>query len=592
MQKIMRSIILFFSLSLMSRDCNLVIIIDSLQQETAKTEEVNMTHQSVTALQQKSSAVLMSIGLWKNIIDRKKNFEKDLQDSSSLASTIFAMFQATNQELKKMGYNIIVANQKLSHAWFFENYPKLAELSQDVLNQLRFDFLCYTFNFNMNEWRVYNPHTGMLLFVPVELGYSVEEKFEVKNLDDFLKHTDKKSQVVQSLQKLLPQTQDRFVIYCTGHGHPKSAKQDANISGLKIEEFKDLLVYFHEKMSLKLLVYASCYGGGVHTIEPYAHLSLHYPVIVTALTDAPIFGFGLFEGVKLPPYDDQFKLEVGDVTKNTGLLPYAMQDYQSFFKRAWKGFFDLYLIQFVSRFFACDLMQCHVQKVENFPLIRKAGGLVFTPVKNGLIFKLVQQVTVPHSIVSSNKPLLLYTKKIKKIKIDRAVPIVSMLPGIVSHEIGELFAPQVSLSLLISQGFLSLQDMQAYKNFMIKKLVCYNDVLEDKKIETFSHVLILGQASLMPKFLSKRSDTLIYAIVGKIHYLFLWNDQKISEVMMLDEDQIKLMADIENFVELSIDYQNDSSPMENLTFDAYIENKRYQQEIVYDCVKAKVCRKV
>ncbi len=581
--------VLFLSFNLCAHDRNLVIIVDNLQQETAKTQEINMTHQSVTALQQRASLVLISTGLWKNIIDRKKYFEKQLESADSLESTIFRMYQTTNQELESSRYNLTLINQKLSQSWFAQNYPQLAELSQDQLNQLRFSFLCYIFEFNMNQWRVYNPHDGMLLFMPRELEYSVDNQYEIFEEKDLLKH-DKKSYPIESLQKLLPINSDRWVIYLTGHGHPKSSKQGANIAGLKSAEFKKLLDYCNEQMRLKLLVYSSCYGGGVHTVEPYQNLRLHFPVIVTAATDAPIFGFGLFEGLKLPPYDLQFKLQPSDVAKNKGLLPYAMQSFPTFFKRAWRGQFDLNLVQSISRFFVCDLLLCHVQKVENFPLIRKAHDLIFTPIRDGLIMKLVQQVTTNSSVVSS-KPLLLYTKKVKRIKIDHAVPIISMLPGVQSHEITELVATNIPLSQLITDSFLSLEDMQAYKNFMIKKISCFNDLIGQGKNQIFTNVLVLNQEYLKPKFFHDHADALIsFELAGK-HYLLVWNDQKMSDVIELNEEQADTMKEIQNFVQQAVKYDSNVAVEKLLTFDTYITNKAYQEEIVDGCIKSKVCKK-
>ncbi len=581
--------LLLLSFNVLGFDRNLVIIVDNLQQETVKTEEINMTHQCITALQQRASLVLMSTGLWKNIVDRKKDFEKQLQNTDSLESIIFDMYQITNQELKSSRYNLAMINQNLSQVWFEQKYPRLAELSQDQLNQLRFNFLCYIFEFDMSSWHVYNAHEGMLLFMPRELQYQIDNQYALFEDRELLKQ-DKKSYPVQSLQKLLTNHNDRWVIYLAGHGHPKSSKQGANIAGLKSEEFKKLLDYCNEQMRLKLLVYSSCYGGGVHTIEPYGNLRLHFPVIVTAATDAPIFGFGLFEGVKLPPYDHQFKLQSSDVAKNKGLLPYAMQSFPTFFKRAWRGQFDLNLVQSISRFFVCDLILCHVQKVENFPLIRKAKDLIFTPIRDGLIMKLVQQVTTNSSIVSS-KPLLLYTKKVKKIKIDHAVPIISMLPGLQSHEIGELLAPNIPLSQLIADSFLSLEDMQAYKNFMIKKLSCFNDLIGDQKNATFSHVLILAQEHLKPKFFHIKADALIsFELAGK-HYLMVWHNQKITDTIELDQEQAEAMKAIENFVQQAVNFDANFAAEKLLTFDSYVENKVYQQEIVDGCVKSKVCKK-
>lgn len=571
-------------------DGNLVILIDDLQQETVTTEEVNMTHQCITALQQKASSVLISTSLWKNIFDRKKNFEAQLQDPLSLVSKILDLYQTTNQELKIARYNLALINQKLSQAWFVQNYPELAELEKHKLDQVRFDFLCYTFQFDMQQWRVYNAHTGMLLFVPRASTYEPLGNYEVINDQDFIKHADKKSQLVASLTKLCKGKKDRWVIYLSGHGHPKSFKQEANIAGLKISDFKKVLSYLHESMQVKLLVYSSCYGGGVHTIEPYANLRLNYPVIVTAATDAPIFGFGVFEGIKLPPYDDQFTLQATDVGKDCGLLPYALQNYHAFFKRAWQGQFDLHLVQHLSRFFNCDMLLCHVQKIENFPLIRKAGDIIFTPLHDSMMMKLVQQAT-SNTVITTNKPLLLYTKKVKKISIDHALPIISMLPGMQSHEIGELIAPHVPFSQLLTASFLSLEDVQACKNFMIKKLVCCNDVIGEKANTVFTNVLILDQENLRPKFYDKDAQALIYCQLHDQHYLLAWNAQHITDQMVLQQEHIDIMSQIRNLVQQAVDYHAYELPEELLTFDAYVENKAYQQNIVDTCVKRKVCKK-
>lgn len=590
MKRYIHIVLMLFFCNLEGIDHNLVVIVDNRQQETVKTDEINMTHQSITALQQRASAVLTSTSLWKNIVDRKKKFAKKLEDENSLESDILRLYQTTNNELQTARYNLAFINQNLSQYWFSMQFPLLAGLSSEDFNQLRFDFACYIFQFNIDQWNVYNAHAGMLLFVPKELNYRIDERFEIVDESDLLKHADKKSNVIESLEKLFLE-KSKWVVYLTGHGHPKSSQQGANIAGLKIDEFKKLLHFFNDAMDLKLLVYSSCYGGGVHTIEPYVDMQLNYPVIVTAATDAPIFGFGLFEGVKLPPYDQNFTLQSADFLKNYGLLPSALQNYTAFFKRAWKGQFDLNLVQLISKFFSCDLIMCHVQKIENFPLIRKAGSLIFVPIKDNIIMKLIQQVTGYASITTS-KPLLLYTKKVKKIKTDRAVPIISMLPGMQSHEITQMIAPQVLLSQLIKDSFLSLEDMQAYKNFIIKSVTCYNDLIgSDQKVMTLKNLLILGQDRLQPKFLDKKADAIIYFQYADQHYLLKFNDQKITDQMLLDHEQIDAMVQILQYVAQSVDYDCHSAPEKLLTFQSYLENKEYQQSIVDGCVKNKVCRK-
>lgn len=586
-------VILSLFFKTVSYDANLVIFVDNLHQETSKTQEINITHQSITVLQQKASLLLVSTGIWKNIIGRKKSFAARLENPESIESAIFSMYQTTNQELQAAWYNLALINQKLSKSWFEQKYPLLAQLSAEQLDQLRFDFLCYIFNIDMSQWRVYNAREGMLLFVPGHLNYQINESYKITDESDLCKHADKKSNVVKSLEKLIPLNKsNRWVVYLSGHGHPKGFKQGANIAGLKIKKFKELLEFFNDNLQLKLLVYSSCYGGGVHTIEPYANIQLHYPVIVTSLTDAPIYGFGFFEGVKLPPYDDEFKLTPQDVLKNHGLLPSALQNYAAFFKRAWKGLFDLPLIQSISRFFMCDYTQCHVQKVENFPLIRNANTTIFTPLRDRLMFKLVQQSITPYSTMTLHKPLLLYTKKVKRIKMNQSWPIISMIPGVQSHEILELLAPQVPLSALITQTFLSLEDMEGYKNFSIKKLVCFDDLFGTKKTALLEHVVIINQKNFMPKFFTDQAQALIYCKFAGVSYLLVFDDQKITKTLILEQEQSDAMDRIEKFVELGSVYESQDLSNDILTFEAYLNNKEYQQGLIDECVREKVCRKL
>ncbi len=578
------------SSSMFAVDRNLVIIVDNVHHENVKSQDVTMTHQCLTALQQQASMVLMSTGLWKNIVDRKKRFEKGLHNAQSPESLLYNLYQTTHHELALARYNLTTINQKLSKNWFEKEYPDLSRLSLEDFNQLRFDFACYIFKFDFDSWNVYTASEGMLLWIPVQTLYPIDKAYKIFHESDMMKIFDKKSNVVGSLQKLLHAQQDRFVVYLTGHGHPQSTEQKAHIAGLLQEDFRDLLDYFHASMHLKLLVYSSCYGGGVHCVQPYQDIRLHYPVIVTAVTDAPIFGFGLYEGVKLPPYDTHFMLDRGDVDKKQGLLPYALQNYAAFFKRAWKGQFDLQLVQLISKFFSCDFFVCHVQKIENFPLIRKAGSAIFVPIKDQLMIRLVQQAT-GYASLTLNKPLLMYTKKIKKIKMEKLVPIVSMLPGLQSHMIDQLIAPNFRLSDIIVKSFVSLEDMQAYKNYLIPEVSCINDLVDDTQVSTIKNLLIVGQDNVRPKFMDKKTQVLIYFQSCDQHYCASVSDQKIVNVIKFNQDQIAVMQEIIQFVRLMVDFDTKNLPENLLTFDAYQQNAALHDQIVQACIKNKVCKK-
>jgi hypothetical protein len=51
------------------------------------------------------------------------------------------------------------------------------------------------------------------------------------------------------------------------------------------------------------------------------------------------------------------------------------------------------------------------------------------------------------------------------------------------------------------------------------------------------------------------------------------------------------MIEIEKMVQQSVNYDVHKLPAKLLTYDAYADNKAYQQDIVDGCVKIKLCKK-
>ena len=61
--------------------------------------------------------------------------------------------------------------------------------------------------------------------------------------------------------------------------------------------------------------------------------------------------------------------------------------------------------------------------------------------------------------------------------------------------------------------------------------------------------------------------------------------------MQLNKEQIDAMSEIEKFINQSINFEIKKSSRQLLTFDSYIENKTYQNDIIGQCVKRKICKK-
>ena len=584
-------IILFlFSLSYLRADQqNLIILVDTTQQESIKKQDITATHQLIVALQQQAAPILVSVSLWKNIVDRKKDFAKKLHHQSSVESYINNLYQETNRQLKSANYNIDQINQKLSPAWYEQNYPQLAKMAQSELDQIKFNFLCYSLEFKLQEWSVYDAQTGMLLFVPTDNSLKFDDIYRVQYERDLIKHAGKKNHVIQSMHTYLGRNQDTWIIYLSGHGHPEAGKQQAHIAGMSTDDFSEFLKFLHKNMRTRLLVYSSCYAGGVHAVEPYKDMRLGYPIIVVALTDAPIYGFGFFEGVKLPPYNPEYSLTSQNVQVGQGLRQSATQQFGIFFGQAWSGLYDMNLVESVSQFFTCKAEFCSLLKIENIPLLRQAHDSYFSPMQDAIAAKLVQQATTSASIIAQ-QPLLLQTKKIKKIEMTDIVPIVSMLPGLQCHEIGQLDAHQISLSQIINGIFLALSDAQRNKNYLIHKLSCYNDLVDQKKQDVLTHFMLIQQG-LKPKFLDDTAQAIISFKSGDQWYLAIWNDEKCSKVMILTLEQIKVMKKLEKLLQSGIDFQAHLASKKLIEFDAYIENKLYQQDLIELCLRQKICKK-
>jgi len=105
--------------------------------------------------------------------------------------------------------------------------------------------------------------------------------------------------------------------------------------------------------------------------------------------------------------------------------------------------------------------------------------------------------------------------------------------------------------------------------------------------------MIITQQHCMPKFLHDAAQALIYLIDGKDHYLLVWNDQKITKIMLLDSQDAQVIHQLIDFVEQAIDDRYLPIQSEQvLDYNSYMFHKHIHDSIARDCLKAKVCKKV
>ena len=174
--------------------------------------------------------------------------------------------------------------------------------------------------------------------------------------------------------------------------------------------------------------------------------------------------------------------------------------------------------------------------------------------QDAIAAKLVQQAMTSESIIAQ-QPLLLHVKKIKKIEMVDVIPLVSMLPGLQCHEIGQLVAHQNSLSNIINGLFLSLSDAQRNKNYLVHEMSCYTDLVASEQQENITHFMLIQQG-LKPKFLDITAQAIISFKSGDQWYLVVWNDAKCCKIMNLTSGQIKVMKKLEKILQSGIDFQD------------------------------------
>lgn len=64
--------------------------------------------------------------------------------------------------------------------------------------------------------------------------------------------------------------------------------EDAEIAGMSLQNFRDLISYFDSDINVNFLYYISCYAGGYNIILPFKGKSLRFTVAVGSITDSVV----------------------------------------------------------------------------------------------------------------------------------------------------------------------------------------------------------------------------------------------------------------------------------------------------------------
>lgn len=585
--------------TVVSIDQSLLMFVHANSDTLGDEEGLNVAYQALTAIMQKAAPVLMSEVIWQHVVIRKNRFAQGLQRLNSVQQHIMDLHHNTNMVIKKHKGQVDVVNRLLNDDWYKQEHKQLSELDQQVLKHHFFDFFCfYIFNY-LDPWNIYRLPQGYLLWLPhnqSSAGFCLQHNIAIHHsMLSQLAFENKSSDLDQVIQKYLYNNKSvQWTFYLTGHGYHKDAQHpQAGVAGMNLPAFRKLLLCLNNHCATKLLIYSSCYGAGQHSILPYQHddkdLLLSYPVIMISLTDAPSYVFGVPAGLKLPPYDSQNFLVQRDVG-DRGLKTYFLQKFRHFCKQSQAGINDISLARLVNP----NTESNSIIKVENIPLIRKAGSSYFMPLDQSALHCLVTSQDADIDLTNKAACLLYVNHYPGKIKVSSKLSaFVSMIPGGQVHHIGTLQAQGVEFGQLIRSLFLSIDDLYDQNIYLFDTLVCDLNTLAltASSSQQLTQVLVLPTGPWLPSFAQDKGSCYVYFDYNNESYTVSFDQQKsMSPIQKLTEEQKLILQQFKQLLLQESALGSHENVKTKLSGDYFKQRTVLQKQLLEECVQRKICK--
>lgn len=380
---------------------------------------------------------------------------------------------------------------------------------------------------------------------------------------------------VNGVQQLLVQENTRWSIFMIGHGiydqngysndFFSASEEKSNCStvgGLAVEQFRELLHYFNEKLAMNIFFYKSCSAGGqnfVHTFtDPISQkpLTCKYTIVTDTLNEAPTTAFigtlplACFRnGTKEYPFKPfeyiehtTSKMKLGCIDYKTFFMLLALSEknseiWQKIFScvSAWIGDFEVLFDKstgFFNKKFCADILSIRLPGKELFSIVDHKDRCIAVDQSNVVIDQ-------PY------EALLLYQSSIGGItvKLPRASgdfpACISMLPGAAAHTIEFVRAENYTLSEVI-KGFFTLEQLRSSKMITIKEVVCINDMPLTKgrlgRVVTFKDIILFNAITAG----GKEVNTLLFSYKGT-HFYYTFD-----ALLVMPKDIRHLFKKIEN----------------------------------------------
>ena len=317
----------------MHRRCIIIIDRDDFAENVGRSNRFYLMSKLQAAVEEHNTPILVTASLWNSFIERRLLFDQASGQTGSKQHSMLSMYREINERIvywcnhyKQVSDDIIhikeLVVQRINQE-FYDNDKQL--LVMDDQYQLLLNSVT---PFDCKQWHIYKNDGGFFLLLPDAYCKVLQSVADHKNHSDLV-HGFKTSSleevectemagnlyfdsrplvsksIVQNLSDFfvthtdtggatLPYT---WTIALSGHGglDYKEITKDGIIecygepliTDLPVEQFCSLLDFFNEQVNTHCLHYATCYGGGNHTILPFQHRekTYNYAIICACLTD-------------------------------------------------------------------------------------------------------------------------------------------------------------------------------------------------------------------------------------------------------------------------------------------------------------------
>jgi len=576
--KIFLVLCIAFTLSAHVQQQSLLIFQDTYKTLFTDITGMNVAHQVLTGLIQKAAPMIVAYDVWNHVLKCQQRFKKNVHDKKSQHYQIQSLVNDVNRMVVQ-GSTVKTLNETFNNDWYNKQYSELAKLNSDVLKTLKFDYFCSNIFDILDDWNVYSIDNAYILFLPKNSSQLCFNMLYAQRLSqhDILQQCEqnKRSTLIDILSKILLIKNIRWNMYLTGHGqHADNANDFCLIAGMLIDQFREFLIFLNTKIKTNILVYSSCYSSGTHLIDSYCDyekkdLILGYPILVTCLTDAPVYVFGIPAGIKLPPYDEKNYLEDRDI-KHQGLTWYLMQNFNDFCKYSLSN--DVIKIaQSIVVYQECNKNDCVLESLENIPLFRKKGSNFFIPVDTTYVDCILHD-SHESRVVKNKHAILWYIQQYQGLItiLDRLPKLISMIPGDSSLWVHSVKTESFTFQQFVKESFFSIDDICSNHTFLCDTFLGQN--------QTLQHCMVILNNNWVPNFVNKKSLGFCCYIVDDQWYWFsIDSNKQIVLEQKATVEQKNIFKKLWKYLQKKSQYQQD------LTADKKFSLKNYQQRKDYDC---------